>query len=98
MSTLYIRHPARADGESAACGFALVLDNGSIAQRGDGPLANLGELVAASKRVMVEQQDWTLEEMFARQAEITGHLLASEDAREGATAFAEKRAPEWKGR
>ncbi|MBO1081301.1 crotonase/enoyl-CoA hydratase family protein [Roseomonas haemaphysalidis] len=61
-------------------------------------IANAPMSVAASKRVMVEQQDWTLEEMFARQAEITGHLLASEDAREGATAFAEKRVPEWKGR
>lgn len=61
-------------------------------------IANAPMSVAASKRVMVEQQDWTLEEMFARQAEITGHLLASEDAREGATAFAEKRAPRWVGR
>ena len=61
-------------------------------------IANAPMSVAASKRVMVEQQDWTLEEMFARQAEITGHLLASEDAREGATAFAEKRAPNWVGR
>jgi enoyl-CoA hydratase len=61
-------------------------------------IANAPMSVAASKRVMMEQQDWTLEEMFARQAEITGHLLASEDAREGATAFAEKRAPNWVGR
>jgi enoyl-CoA hydratase len=61
-------------------------------------IANAPMSVAASKRVMVEQQDWTLEEMFARQAEITGHLLASDDAREGATAFAERRAPNWVGR
>jgi enoyl-CoA hydratase len=61
-------------------------------------IANAPMSVAASKRVMVEQQDWTLKEMFARQAEITGHLLASEDAREGATAFAEKRVPNWVGR
>ena len=53
MSTLYIRHPARADGESALCGFALVADNGSIAQRGDGALSGLGELVAASRRVVL---------------------------------------------
>ncbi|MBO1076920.1 crotonase/enoyl-CoA hydratase family protein [Roseomonas marmotae] len=61
-------------------------------------IANAPMSVAASKRVMVEQQDWPLDEMFARQAEITGHLLESEDAREGATAFAERRAPQWKGR
>lgn len=53
MSTLYIRHPARTDGPSALCGFALVGDNGAIGQRGDSPLANLGELVAASRRVVL---------------------------------------------
>jgi enoyl-CoA hydratase len=60
-------------------------------------IANAPMSVAATKRVMVEQQDWPLDEMFARQQEITGHLLASEDAREGATAFAERRAPVWRG-
>lgn len=53
MSTLYIRHPARADGESALCGFALVLDNGTIAQKGDAALANLGDVVASSRRVVL---------------------------------------------
>lgn len=53
--------------------------------------------VAASKRVMVEQQDWPLDAMFARQQEITGPVLASKDAREGAAAFAERRAPNWSG-
>lgn len=53
MSTLYIRHPARADGAEALCAFALVGDNGIIGQRGDAPLANLGELVAASRRVVL---------------------------------------------
>ena len=60
-------------------------------------LANAPLAVAASKRVIVEQRDWPLAEMFDRQEEITGHLLHSQDAREGATAFAERRAPVWKG-
>ncbi|MGE0584408.1 MAG: crotonase/enoyl-CoA hydratase family protein [Flavobacteriaceae bacterium] len=61
-------------------------------------VANAPMSIAASKRVINEQIDWSLEEMFARQEEITGHVLKSDDAREGAAAFAEKRSPNWKGR
>jgi enoyl-CoA hydratase len=32
-----------------------------------------------------------------RQAELTDHVFASNDAREGATAFTEKRDPVWTG-
>ena len=60
-------------------------------------MANAPLAVAASKRVIIEQRDWTIAEMFARQEAITGGLLKSADAREGATAFKEKRAPVWKG-
>lgn len=60
-------------------------------------MANAPLAVAASKRVVIEQRDWPTAEMFDRQELITGHLLNSEDAREGATAFAERRSPAWKG-
>ena len=59
----------------------------------NGPLA-----VAASKRVVALAQDWTRENMFEKQNAITRPVFSSEDAIEGATAFAEKRAPNWKGR
>ena len=59
----------------------------------NGPLA-----LAATKRVMVASADWPDSEFFERQGEIVGPVMTSEDAREGATAFAEKRAPAWKGR
>ncbi len=61
-------------------------------------LANAPLSLAASKRVIVEQRDWPTHEMFARQAEITGPVLASADAREGAAAFAQKRAAVWAGK
>jgi enoyl-CoA hydratase len=35
---------------------------------------------------------------FARQDELIAGLASSEDVREGAAAFAEKRAPVWRGR
>jgi enoyl-CoA hydratase/crotonobetainyl-CoA hydratase len=54
--------------------------------------------LAATKRIVVESQDWPLDEQFDRQNALTNPVRESEDAREGARAFAEKRAPVWSGR
>ena len=59
----------------------------------NGPLG-----VAASKQLIVESQDWTDADLWEKQQAIVGAVLGSDDAVEGARAFAEKRAPVWKGR
>jgi enoyl-CoA hydratase len=59
----------------------------------NGPLA-----VDASKRIVRGALEWSEEEAWERQGEIAGPVFTSEDAREGATAFAEKREPVGKGR
>ena len=59
----------------------------------NGPLA-----LAAAKRILAEQFDWSSDEMWEKQGEIAGPVMMSEDAKEGATAFKEKREPRWQGR
>ena len=58
----------------------------------NGPLA-----VAATKEIIVKSAGWTEEEMWSKQRELIKPVFASKDAMEGATAFAEKRAPNWTG-
>jgi len=59
----------------------------------NGPLA-----LDATKRIIQEAPAWPPEEAWQRQLEIAGPVFGSEDAREGAVAFAEKRDPVWRGR
>ena len=59
----------------------------------NGPLA-----VKISKQVVAGSADWSSEEMWEKQQALVMPVFTSEDAIEGATAFAEKRAPNWKGK
>jgi enoyl-CoA hydratase len=59
----------------------------------NGPLA-----LDATKEILLRQADWTEEEFWREQGERVAPVMSSDDAREGATAFSEKRDPVWKGR
>ena len=59
----------------------------------NGPLA-----VRATKAIIAQSRDWSLLDGFTRQAEYADPVRSSRDAREGALAFTEKRAPAWQGR
>jgi enoyl-CoA hydratase len=76
--------------DGAALAAAVELASGIAA---NGPLA-----VAATKQIVLDAAAWSPEEIWDRQEEIVGPLVGSEDAREGSTAFAERRAPVWRGR
>lgn len=60
--------------------------------------ANAPLAVERSKAVVVQSREWNEVEMWKKQSEVLGNLFMTEDAREGAAAFAEKRKPNWKGR
>ncbi len=63
---------------------------GTIAK--NGPLA-----LTATKEVLQNQRDWDERTFWEEQGKITGPVFGSNDAREGAIAFSEKRDPVWTG-
>ncbi len=58
----------------------------------NGPLA-----VAVTKEIIVKSAEWSHSEMWHKQNELIAPVFSSKDAIEGATAFAEKRKPNWTG-
>lgn len=59
----------------------------------NGPLA-----VRITKQILVSSPDWAQDEMWQKQQNLMQPIFTSEDAVEGARAFAEKRKPVWTGR
>jgi enoyl-CoA hydratase len=88
LTGLGLINEVTAPGKAVARAVALA---GVVA--GNGPLG-----VVASKRVLAAQADWTADVAWAEQAKLLAHVWSSEDAKEGARAFAEKRAPQFSGR
>lgn len=60
--------------------------------------ANAPLSVAVGKQVVDAAPQWEPAEGFERQTELATPVMLSDDAREGVTAFAERRAPVWTGR
>ena len=60
--------------------------------------ANAPLSVAMTKRIIRESKSWPEKEIWELQRPLVESVLSSDDASEGARAFAEKYAPDWKGR
>jgi enoyl-CoA hydratase len=58
----------------------------------NGPFA-----VRMTKHIMSQSPNWAVDQKWPQQNEILEQVIASDDAREGALAFSEKRAPRWTG-
>ena len=53
--------------------------------------------VRTSKEIAIQSASWGRDELFTRQRALSEPVSTSNDAREGALAFAEKRSPRWTG-
>ena len=102
LELLLTGDPEAAERAAAAGLVNRVVDDGSALDAAlaladviaaNGPLA-----VAATKQVVLSAPSWSTGEAWDRQDEVVRPVFDSADAREGSAAFAEKRAPVWRGR
>lgn len=101
MELVLTGNPMRAD-RAAALGLVnrLVADGQALPaalRLAEEVAANAPLSLVASKAVLTEGRHWAPGERWRRQASIVDPLFASDDAREGAEAFAAKRLPRWTG-
>jgi enoyl-CoA hydratase len=59
--------------------------------------ANAPLALAATKQILARAHEWTESDAWSEQRKLSRDALRSNDAKEGARAFAEKRAPIWTG-
>jgi enoyl-CoA hydratase/carnithine racemase len=78
----------------------VVEDGGALAASGQLAAliaANAPLAVRTAKRIVAQSRDWPIGEAFDKQAPYVDRVRSSQDAAEGARAFADKRAPHWTG-
>lgn len=96
----------RGDPIPVQCAYELRLANYVTEPRGalkkalavvNGIAENGPPTLAAPNCILREVPDWPESDFFTRRQGITEPVMSSEDAREGARAFTERRPPIWRG-
>jgi len=78
----------------------LTEEGGALAaaiELGERIAANAPLALAVTKKVIRQSLDWPNSQSYDLQREFTSPVFQTNDAKEGATAFAQKRAPKWTG-